>query len=809
MQKLFALKKIQLSLIVLLFFIAAVSLFGQSSQSSMPQEDTNFLQITNDTGRGSMDGINVIFFEIPDTFTANLYFAIYDPGVDDNNGDGDLDDDAGIATTTHYLIGGANALSHPNSQKWYYTGVNISANEHLTGTPYGQLYYGEDEDAQNSWVYFAGVSPSQGEHIGNKYYFKIVSVMSGSNTDKNAYRLDVSYAQTTSPSTISGARSFGYSWNVCFRDNGGNTWSTYPYLPDGASGNLIVSSLDIDVTAGNETIGTVYNKSNAEPPGTGSALTIDSTASDLVSNDPFAIALDEDDGLWYVSYVEEDASSSPNTTELWFWTDAAAVDTDDVTTGTPVYPPTQNSALRIYSSHFVTMVPDHVTINATDGTALVNGTEQLTLQLVDVNGDPSFYSRYVWVELTSASGNPRITAASSSPTALPAQNALIYTDSNGMATITITHDQPEDVTVNLYTNDTALPNPPSPPPYDANLLGTNESATVSFQANPAPVMSSAANTTFTEGSSQTLPNITITDSGTADITAANDIRIQIPSGLNAVFNTGSSVTLQITGTGTGRVNGSTNWTGTLTYEDTNHRAVINVTTNFAVGDILTISGLALTAANSDSTGSMTMSYSGAGGPYVVTDDKIITILDSNTTYTWTGNNGTAWNNNLNWSPNTNFPDTLTENAVIPSAPSNQPNINGGAALLINNLTIASGASVTISPTYSLTVNGTLSNDGNILVIGSGNLALTNGNDTYSGTVTYSGNGNILDFGAIDYYNLVMNGAGTRTQTTAIEVAGNFIITAGTYNAAGQNITVSGNWTNDDTFTHGNNTVTFN
>ena len=40
----------------------------------------------------------------------------------------------------------------------------------ITGGSYTGIF------AVGNWVYFNGVSPSQGEHIGNKYYFRLTAV---------------------------------------------------------------------------------------------------------------------------------------------------------------------------------------------------------------------------------------------------------------------------------------------------------------------------------------------------------------------------------------------------------------------------------------------------------------------------------------------------------------------------------------------------------------------------------------------------------------------------------------------------------
>ncbi|RPJ07761.1 MAG: hypothetical protein EHM28_06095, partial [Spirochaetaceae bacterium] len=536
-------RNIRLSLFLLVFICSGSLVFGQSA---MPPGANNFLQVTGQNGTGAYDRVNVIFFEIPDTETATLNFAIFDPGINTTYDEINTDN----STTWHYLVGGSGTISNSNSQKWRYTEAELDPDlnpatddgQHLAGTILDKLVYtppGGDYD--NGWVYFSGVSPSQGEHIGNKYYFKVVTVITFNANEKNGYRLDISSSRGTTPTTIANVRSFGYSMAIRVINSAGS-WTLFPYVPDGEAGNyLIYSNLDMDGTT-NPT-GTAYNKSGTN---VGNITLADNS---YIANSGFFISdvvPVQDNGYWTYYFSENyTQNSNPNTVELWCWINGADVDQENVPGSVTI--PGANSTIRIYSGTSTILIPDHVAIDVTDGIAPVNGTERLVLQLADTNGDPVLYEMDVWVQLSSATGTPAITSASSTPTGLPAQNALIRTDSSGMAWINITHTQAETVTVTLITDGV------TGTPVSSSLPGTNESAAVTFQTDPAPALSSAANLSFTEGNAAALPAITISDSGTANITLANDIRIQIPAGLNAAFNTAASVNLVISGTGTGRV----------------------------------------------------------------------------------------------------------------------------------------------------------------------------------------------------------------------------------------------------------------
>src|SRR6185436_16262382 len=81
-------------------------------------------------------------------------------------------------------------------------------------------------------------------------------------------------------------------------------------------------------------------------------------------------------------------------------------------------------------------------------------------------------------------------------------------------------------------------------------------------------------------------------------------------------------------------------------------------------------------------------------------------------------------------------------------------------------------------------------------------------DIDSGTVTYIGtNSTIQDFGSVDYYNLTINGGGvTFSLGSLLSVAGDFNLTAGTFNQSTFAMNVAGNFSisNGATFTKSSN-----
>lgn len=86
------------------------------------------------------------------------------------------------------------------------------------------------------------------------------------------------------------------------------------------------------------------------------------------------------------------------------------------------------------------------------------------------------------------------------------------------------------------------------------------------------------------------------------------------------------------------------------------------------------------------------------------------------TYTWTGADGTDWNDAGNWA--CSIIPTLNENVLIPAEPGNQPVVASGIAYA-KTLTIENGASLTVETGRTLRVQGSIS------VGGSANLTVAN------------------------------------------------------------------------------------
>jgi hypothetical protein len=133
-----------------------------------------------------------------------------------------------------------------------------------------------------------------------------------------------------------------------------------------------------------------------------------------------------------------------------------------------------------------------------------------------------------------------------------------------------------------------------------------------------------------------------------------------------------------------------------------------------------------------------------------------------------------------------------------------------------DLTVDPSSTFRLAPGGNISVGGSLTNNGMF--------------DTNGGTVTFDGIGaqSIGGSQPVIFDNLVMTGSGTLSSSSPITVTNSFTVTSGTVTpadgsqftnvvigvlgtlapAAGAHLTVSGDWTNDGTFTANGSTVTF-
>jgi uncharacterized repeat protein (TIGR01451 family) len=136
----------------------------------------------------------------------------------------------------------------------------------------------------------------------------------------------------------------------------------------------------------------------------------------------------------------------------------------------------------------------------------------------------------------------------------------------------------------------------------------------------AQTVSSAANQTFIVADPSTaMSPITITTTSGGQIKQANDIRVRIPAGLNMTWDP-TITTATITGSAAIKVSPA------VSYANGNLDLFINVTTNFANGEQITVSGLNFRSFTAPSAASrLGLITGGLGGPVVATDTRTKTI----------------------------------------------------------------------------------------------------------------------------------------------------------------------------------------
>ena len=117
------------------------------------------------------------------------------------------------------------------------------------------------------------------------------------------------------------------------------------------------------------------------------------------------------------------------------------------------------------------------------------------------------------------------------------------------------------------------------------VTGAQDNRTITIQPSLVDI-SSAANQSFIVGDPATaISTITVTDAGAkTKIKAASDIRIRIPTTFNMTWNSGLT-TATLAGSAAGKVS------TTVSYEDGGKTLVLGVTSDFAAGDQIVVSGL--------------------------------------------------------------------------------------------------------------------------------------------------------------------------------------------------------------------------
>jgi len=147
------------------------------------------------------------------------------------------------------------------------------------------------------------------------------------------------------------------------------------------------------------------------------------------------------------------------------------------------------------------------------------------------------------------------------------------------------------------------------------------------------------------------------------------------------------------------------------------------------------------------------------------------------TATWTGAIDTKWCTPCNWDKG--IVPVATDNVIIPAGPLNFPLLNTAASCAVsvaNDITINTGASVSISTGGVLELSGHFSNNGTYIHTG-GDLIL-NGNAAQ--TISSS-------TAPLNFYNLQLNGSGLKQLTVNAAVNGSLTLTNGNLSIANNDL----------------------
>lgn len=192
--------------------------------------------------------------------------------------------------------------------------------------------------------------------------------------------------------------------------------------------------------------------------------------------------------------------------------------------------------------------------------------------------------------------------------------------------------------------------------------------------------------------------------------------------------------------------------------------------------------------------------------------------------TWIGGTSSNWFTASNWSASSgpNIVPTGAENVIIAPA-TNQPIINTSGALA-NNLTVNSGATLTMNTINEagndLQINSNMTLNGSLVVSSASDSILIAGSWTKgaSGTFTHGNstvifNGaagsNTINNGIVPFYNVVVNATAAYSLASNTLINNNLSIISGTLDVSASNysLTVGNTWTNTGTFNARAGTVT--
>ncbi len=744
-----------LLLSVVLAILAPGALWGQSA---IPNDANNYLAVTGATANGDPDGLQVVFFRIPRTENSRLYFAAYDPDLNDadtaNNeqlNPPDFDDGGGApVSTTFYLVGGEGAYTNPLSRQTDFSLGNGLADALIGSGQLGSTAYTRNTFPQQ-WQYFASALPADGEEVGDYIYFKVV-VSADANVQKNGFRLDVSLSDADNSAIVPvpGAQSFAYSWNLSLVQET-RTYNLYPFIPENTTGNIVAFNFDADAQAGGIASLTLFDGSES------TNAAIPASNSDVAQSGPLAISGPaETNRTWRYEIVEPAGAVYVNPAEFWVENQA----------GDP---------LAIFSSGFVeTRFPDHVESSPAAVQTATGDVQRITHRVVSETGEVLPYIRTFRV--TSDVGNAIV--ADSSGWTGTATFRDVSSDGAGLAWVEVSRGTAGDVNLSISDVD----------PFPE--IVAHSGSTITFNDNPPPVLT-GQNLLFVENQAMPVPpylTLTITDSGINDLVAGNTLEISLPGSLSGLqFDTLHTPVASVQGGPTGVV-GAAVWNGTTL------EIPITFSLDIAGGEFIQIADVRFLD-NPTPAGSGNLVLNEAAPPAFPTVNDVRTMTVASPSSVWDGDTDNDWETATNWVgdvlPGDGF-DVLIPDTSAGSG--RYPVLTATPANSVRNLRVVANARLTLGG-FTITNTGTLVNEGLIFSDGTGpGLDF----DTNTGTVRYTGGAtlNVTTGGAQSYGNLEIQG-GVFTTPGTLSSTGDFTLSGSSSLTLGADMSVSGDTTLSD------------
>ena len=189
----------------------------------------------SDAQSDSIENVQIIFLDMPDSVVYPVYIHIADPQVDSEAGPTNIEEDVinsgEVITTTFTVYGGDLAYTDPQARAA--PPVGLSTGSPITTTTFESTFVDDSDGANDNWFTFGPLMPdSQAEHVGNRYVFRL-NVEGQSGDDGNIYKVAFSRnADVRVNDAVPGGRIFAFSWYFKLGNPPGSRPKAYPYVGD-------------------------------------------------------------------------------------------------------------------------------------------------------------------------------------------------------------------------------------------------------------------------------------------------------------------------------------------------------------------------------------------------------------------------------------------------------------------------------------------------------------------------------------------------------------------------------------------------